>query len=152
MEGLVFALLWQWDFDNLLLTTCVLEDSACSFTCTKLGFTAVSDNSDKYITSLFLTDCAYLFPIWNSQNVYMVVRSVQHYNSLLVPTMPAARTPTLICPQHSFAISNKGTGGSFARAKCSCNNKLTMLTKLAIEKTEMERDVSLSMARRGWVM
>jgi hypothetical protein len=35
--------------------------------------------------------------------------------------------------------------------KCSCSNKLTMLMKLAIEKTDMDREVSFRMASRGCV-
>jgi hypothetical protein len=46
---------------------------------------------------------------------------------------------------------NNGTGGSFALVRCNCNNKLTMLMKLAIENTEMEREVSFKIARRGCV-
>jgi len=38
-----------------------------------------------------------------------------------------------------------------ALVKCSCNNRLTMLMKLAIENTEMDRDVSLRIASRGCV-
>jgi hypothetical protein len=70
-----------------------------------------------------------------------------YYKSL--PTIPIIPTPTLIHSQHCLAIINNGTGGSFALVICSWSSKLTMLMKLAIEKTEMERDVSLRMDRRG---
>jgi len=51
------------------------------------------------------------------------------------------------CP----AIEKRGTGGSFALVRCSWSSKLTMLIKLANEKTVMEREVSLRIARRGCV-
>lgn len=35
--------------------------------------------------------------------------------------------------------------------RCSCSSKVIMLMKLAIENTEMDRDVSLRITRRGWV-
>jgi len=54
--------------------------------------------------------------------------------------------------QHWFTIRNNGTGGSFALLKCNCKSKLTMDIKLAIEKTEMDREVSLRIAMRGCIM
>lgn len=68
-----------------------------------------------------------------------------------LPTMPTILTPTLKYPHADLAISNSGTGGSLFRVRCNWNSKLTTLMKLAMEKTEMERDVSFKIARRGCV-
>lgn len=65
--------------------------------------------------------------------------------------MPIIRTPTLTHSQILLAIKNNGTGGSFALVRCSCNSRLTMLMKLAIENTDMDSDVSFKIARRGCV-
>jgi hypothetical protein len=54
--------------------------------------------------------------------------------------------------QHWFAIKNIGTGGLLSLAKCNWINKVAILMKLAMEKTEIESEVSLRIARRGWVM
>ena len=68
-----------------------------------------------------------------------------------LPTIPIMPTPTFTYSQHSFAITNSGTGGSFSLVKCNCNSRLTILMKLAIEKTDIESEVSFSIARRGCV-
>lgn len=70
------------------------------------------------------------------------------------PLSPIPIIPTAILryPQHFPAIKNNGTGGSFALVKCNCSNRLTMLMKLAIENTDIEREVSFNMANRGCVM
>lgn len=35
--------------------------------------------------------------------------------------------------------------------RCSCNNRLTMLMKLAIENTDIDKEVSFNIASRGCV-
>jgi len=47
---------------------------------------------------------------------------------------------------------NSGTGGSFEIVKCNCSNRLTMLMKLAMENTDIEREVSFRIANRGCVI
>jgi hypothetical protein len=66
-----------------------------------------------------------------------------------LPPIPIIATAILTYSQHCFAIMNNGTGGSFALVKCNCSSRLTMLMKLAMEKTDMERDVSFRIANRG---
>jgi len=51
--------------------------------------------------------------------------------------------------QHWFAIKHIGTGGLLSLAKCNWINKVAILMKLAMEKTEIESEVSLRIARRG---
>jgi len=59
--------------------------------------------------------------------------------------------PTFAHSQHCLAIKNSGTGGSFNLVRCSCSSKLTMLMKLAIEKTDIDSEVSFRIASRGCV-
>jgi len=73
------------------------------------------------------------------------------FNYKSLPTIPIIPTPIFKISQHCFAIMNNGTGGSFALVKCNCNNRLTMLMKLAMEKTEIDKEVSLRIASRGCV-
>lgn len=42
--------------------------------------------------------------------------------------------------------TNAGTTGSFSRVRCNCSSRADMLTKEAMEKTEMEADVSRLMS------
>jgi hypothetical protein len=46
---------------------------------------------------------------------------------------------------------NKGTGGSFARVRWSWRSRETIEMKEAMLKTEIERDVSFRIERRGCV-
>jgi hypothetical protein len=39
-----------------------------------------------------------------------------------------------------------------ALVRCNCSNKLTMLMKLAMENTDIEREVSFRIANRGCVI
>jgi len=75
-----------------------------------------------------------------TENIEVLV--IQDYNSL--PTMPTIPTPTLTHSQHCLANKKSGTGGSFARVRCSCNSKLTILIKLAIRKPQKWKEMSLS--------
>jgi hypothetical protein len=43
-------------------------------------------------------------------------------------------------------------GGLLSLDRCNWINKVAMLMKLAMEKTDIECEVSLRIARRGWVM
>ena len=50
------------------------------------------------------------------------------------------------------SIENNGTIGSFSRVKCSWKSRAQRLTKLAIEKTPIDADVSFLMLIFRWVM
>lgn len=82
-----------------------------------------------------------------------LARSVHVLSPLQVPPpIPIIATAILTYSQHCFAIMNNGTGGSFALVKCNCSSRLTMLMKLAMEKTDMEREVSFRIAKRGCII
>jgi hypothetical protein len=72
-----------------------------------------------------------------------------YYNSL--PTRPIILTPILNQAQLCLAIEKKGTAGSSSLVRCNCKSKLNMLMKLTIEKMEIDKEVSLRIARRGCV-
>ncbi len=78
------------------------------------------------------------------------------YNSLpsSLPTLAACpnhSTPLNTFSAHHFTNMNKGTGGSFARVRWSWRSRETIEMKEAMLKTEIERDVSFRIERRGCV-
>jgi hypothetical protein len=60
-------------------------------------------------------------------------------------------TKSMKSSQALFANMNSGTGGSLARVRCSWSRRETMEMNEAMEKTEMEADVSLRMLILRWV-
>lgn len=72
------------------------------------------------------------------------------YNSRPIGPIPLSIPSRKTC--HARRVSeNKGTGGSSNLVKCNCNNKETMLVKLAMENTLIDAEVSLLMLIFRWV-